>query len=381
NLYHPEVEEKSIDLYFKYGVTHVEAAAFMTITPALIRFRVKGLKRLPDGTIARPHKVIAKLSRPEVAVQYLSPPPEKVIQRLLTEGKITQEEAELSKFIPMAEDITVEADSGGHTDKGIAYALMPAFMRFRDEAMAKHKYPVRIRIGAAGGLGTPQSIAAAFVLGADYVLTGSINQCTVEAGTSDIAKDLLAGASMADTEMAPAGDMFELGVQVQVLRKGTFFPQRAQKLYELWKRHNSLEDIEPKERENLEKKVFKKTFNEIYESVKEFFGRVDPAQVVKAEANPKHKMALVFRWYLGLSSRWGIKGEAEHKVDFQIHTGPAQGAFNEWVKGTRLEDWRNRHVDEIADLLMQGAAKILTGRLMAFTGRPIPGFDFNLTPR
>jgi trans-AT polyketide synthase, acyltransferase and oxidoreductase domains len=39
-------------------------------------------------------------------------------------------------------------------------------------------------IGLAGGMGTPFAVAAAFVMGADYVLTGSVNQACVEAGTS-----------------------------------------------------------------------------------------------------------------------------------------------------------------------------------------------------
>jgi DNA mismatch repair protein MutS2 len=40
---------------------------------------------------------------------------------------------------------------------------------------------------------------------------------------------------------------------VQVLRKGTFFPQRAAKLYELYQAHASLEEIPTAEREKLEK--------------------------------------------------------------------------------------------------------------------------------
>lgn len=80
----------------------------------------------------------------------------------------------------------------------------------------------KIRVGAAGGIGTPEAAAAAFILGADFIVTGSINQCTVEAGTSEIVKDLLQEINVQDTEYAPAGDMFELGAKVQVLKKGLF---------------------------------------------------------------------------------------------------------------------------------------------------------------
>ena len=36
----------------------------------------------------------------------------------------------LSEQIPMAHDICVEADSGGHTDQGVASALMPAMLHY-----------------------------------------------------------------------------------------------------------------------------------------------------------------------------------------------------------------------------------------------------------
>lgn len=58
-----------------------------------------------------------------------------------------------------------------------------------------------------------------------------------------------------------------------------------------------------------------------------------------------------------------MEGNTRYKVDFQVHTGPALGAFNQWVKGTDLENWRNRHVDDIGRKLMEGAVQVLTQRL------------------
>jgi trans-AT polyketide synthase/acyltransferase/oxidoreductase domain-containing protein len=87
-----------------------------------------------------------------------------------------------------------------------------------------------------------------------------------------------------------------------------------------------------------------------------------PEEIEKAERNPKHKMALIFnRWFVH-SRRLAMRGSAEQKVDYQIHCGPAMGAFNQWVKGTALENWRNRYVDEIAEKLMQGTAELLNQR-------------------
>ena len=87
-----------------------------------------------------------------------------------------------------------------------------------------------MRIGAAGGISTPESALAAYMMGAAYVGTGSINQACVESGASEHTRGLLAQADMADVAMAPSADMFEMGARVQVLKKGCFFPMRAQKL-------------------------------------------------------------------------------------------------------------------------------------------------------
>lgn len=134
-------------------------------------------------------------------------------------GQITQEQAKRLAQVAMADDLCLEADSGGHTDGGVAYVLMPAITRLRDDMMKKYEYKKKVRVGAAGGIGTPEAAAAAFMLGADFIVTGSINQCTVEAGTSNNAKDMLEQINIQDTTYAPAGDMFELGAKVQVLKK------------------------------------------------------------------------------------------------------------------------------------------------------------------
>lgn len=49
-----------------------------------------------------------------------------------------------------------------------------------------------------------------------------------------------------------------------------------------------------------------------------FFQERDPEQIARANQNPKRKMALIFRWYLGLSSKWSNSGEAGREMDYQI---------------------------------------------------------------
>ena len=361
-----EPEEKLVDLYLQYGITRIEAAAYMQMTPALVRYRAKGLTGDSPHTAASTHKIIAKVSRPEVAEQFLSPAPERIVKKLLDAGKITQPEANLLGKMPMADALCVEADSGGHTDQGMPYALMPAMITLRDEMIKKYGYSQRVYVGAAGGIGTPEAAAAAFILGADFILTGSINQCSVEAGTSDPVKDMLQDINVQDTDYAPAGDMFEMGAKVQVLKKGVFFPARANKLYDLYRFHNSLEEIDEKTRKQLQERYFKRSFEEIYQDVRDFY---PPEEIERAERNPKYKMALIFKWYFGYTTRLALEGNTEQKVDFQVHCGPALGAFNQWVKGTPLENWRNRRVDEMAEKLMKETADVLNRRFYALANR------------
>ena len=238
--------------------------------------------------------------------------------------------------------------------------MLPPLMRLRDDMQAAHAYAEPICMGLAGGIGSPEAAAAAFLLGADFIVTGSINQCTVESGMSADGKALLQAMDIQDTEYAPAGDMFEIGAQVQVLKKSVFFPARANKLYSLYRHHESLDDIPERTRRQLETMFFKKTFDQIWDETRAYFQSAGlEHEIAKAQANPKHKMALVFRWYFAYSTRIAMEGKGDDRVNYQIQTGPALGSFNQWVKGTALEPWTARHVDDIAVRLMDATANHL----------------------
>ena len=64
----------------------------------------------------------------------------------------------------------------------------------------------------------------------------------------------------------------------------------------------------------------------------------------------------MFRWYLGLSSKWAIEGTAGREMDYQIWCGPAIGAFNLWTKDTPLANPSGRRAADVAHALMRGAA-------------------------
>jgi PfaD family protein len=375
------LENRVADLLIRKGVPIISASAFMGLTPAIVRCAAAGLHLDANGRIVRKHRVFAKISRREVAIRFMSPAPADMLKDLVANKLLTATEAELAAKIPVAEDITVEADSGGHTDNQLLVALFPTIMALRDELVVQHAYDRPIRIGAAGGLGTPGSLAAAFAMGAAYVVTGSVNQAAVESGLSEAGKTMLAEADVADVIMAPAADMFELGVKLQVLKRGTMFGVRSAKLYEAWHSNASLEAIPAEQKAKLERDVLHATFDEIWAETKGFWQKRDPAEVVRAEADPKHRMALVFRWYLGKASKWAIDGEASRRADYQIWSGPAMGAFNRWAAGSFLAEPKNRSVVQIALNLLEGAAVITRASQLRSFGLPVPTTSFQFKPR
>lgn len=375
------LEDALVDLFLEEEVRRVCASAYMRLTPPVVRYAFKGIHVGQDGRIVRPNALFAKISRPEVAIHFISPPPSKILQALVSNGQLSSQEAELASKEPLAQDITVEADSGGHTDNQVLGAAFPVIRDLCDKITQDYGYSGAIRLGAAGGLGNPAALAAAFAMGAAYVVTGSINQCSIEAGISQEAKAMLAKAGVSDVTMCPSADMFEMGIKVQVLKKGTMFPGRASQLYELYVRYPSLEAIPKETRDKLEKQVFRKPIEEVWEETRAFFEIVAPSAIERAEKDPKHKMALVFRWYLGQSSRWPIVGEKDRAVDYQLWCGAAMGAFNEWVKGTFLEPVESRSVVQIALNLLEGAAKVIRAHQLRTFGVPMPSQAFDFTPR
>jgi PfaD family protein len=384
NLIHsphePDLEKALADLYVSKGVRLVEASAFLALTLPLVRYRVHGIHRTADGTICCPNRIIAKVSREELAEKFFSPPPDKFLQQLIAEGAITAEQAELAALIPLAQDVTAEADSGGHTDNRPALALFPTIQSVAVRMQAKHGYAVKLRAGLAGGIATPAAAAAAFAMGAAYIMTGSVNQACIESGTSDEVRRMLAETRQADVCMAPAADMFEMGVTVQVLKRGSMFPMRAAKLYELYRSCNGLDDIPAAERDKLEKTFFQAPLNQIWQNTRSYFLGRDPRQVERAERDPKHLMALVFRWYLGQAAHWAKDGQSDRRIDYQVWCGPAMGAFNEWVAGSFLQAPERRTVACVARNILFGAASLTHANILRYQGISLPQDTLHTEP-
>ncbi|WP_406725042.1 ACP S-malonyltransferase [Streptomyces sp. GD-15H] len=331
----PQEESALVDLLLRHGVDLVEASGFPLITPALVRFRLKG------------GRIIAKVNRTDVAAEFLAPPPERLVARLVESGEVTAEEARAAAGRPMADDLCVEADGGWLSSTADLLTLLPAVLRLRDEAAGSGH---RVHVGCAGGLGTPEAVTAAFLLGAEFVLTGSVNQCSVEAATSAEVKDILQAAREYEVDTAPWGELFEFGTRARYLKRGLFFPARATRLHELWRRHTSAAELDEATRSQI---------------LDRYLGGERPAPEAPG-TDPKQELADLFRTYFTRGFRLAVTGDERHRVDYLVHCGPAMGAFNQVVEGTDLQPWPVRTVEAIADTLMEGAAAHLTARLRAF---------------
>ncbi|WXB19725.1 ACP S-malonyltransferase [Pendulispora albinea] len=349
---HPEEEEALVDALMGAGVTALEVRGFIGVTRALVRYRAHGLGR---GVRRR---ILARASRPEIIEAFLAPAPESLLAKLVQEGAISSQDAAIARTLPMCDDICVDIESGWLADYGTPEVLLPLALAFRDIAAATHGYAQKPRVGM-GGIGTPVAAASAFLLGAEFVLSGVVNAATVEAATSNAAKDLLERMGVQDTDFAPCPDRFELGGKIRVLKRGAMFAARATKLYELYRHHESIESLDERTRRQLEERIFHRSLDDVWNDVER---RLEPAERARLERQPRQKMAAIFRSYLLDGRRRALEGDPNHVVDYLIPAAPSLGAFNEWARGTKLERWRDRTAVQVAGAILDGAADFIATR-------------------
>ena len=251
-----------------------------------------------------------------------------MLRALVDSRELTAEAAAWAARNPVAQDVTAEADSGGHTDNRPLVTMLPSFLALRDRCQAEFGYSERLRVGAAGGISTPAAAAAAFAMGAAYVLTGSVNQACREAGTSDAVRAMLAQAQQADVAMAPAADMFEMGVKVQVLKRGTMFAMRAAKLYEAYLAFDGLDAIPAPQRAALERDLFRAPLEAVWERTREFFLKRDPAQVERAERSPSTS------WRWSSAGTWAWPRAGPTRASPAASSTTKSGAGPRWALST-----------------------------------------------
>ncbi len=385
NLIHspqnPGLEDATIDLFLDQDVRRVSASAFMQLSPEIVRYAAHGMTRNAAGTLVRKTHVFAKVSRAEIAAAFMAPPPDALLTHLVASGKITQDEASLAALHPVALDVTAEADSGGHTDNRAAAPLFASISTICDHISAEHNLNRNaFRIGLAGGIATPHGVAAAFAMGAAYVLTGSVNQCTSESGLSPAARTLLHQAGPVDVMMAPAADMFEQGVEVQVLKRGTLFPMRAKRLHALYHSGTTIDALSAKDRNFIET-CLGESIDAAWLATADYLRAHNPSLLHRAEEDGNKRLALIARRYLFNAAQWARDGTPGKQIDYQIWCGPAMGAFNEWTEGSCLEAPENRTVKQIAWNLLDGAAQLTRLAQSRASGHAVAPSAFSITPQ
>ncbi|MFB6264182.1 MAG: 2-nitropropane dioxygenase, partial [Bradymonadaceae bacterium] len=111
-----DFESELVDRLLDRGVETATASGFVEVTRPVVRYACSGLHTDGEGRIRRSNRLIAKVSRAEVARRFAAPASGDLLDDLVDSGDLTRREASLAREVPLAEDITAEADSGGHTD-------------------------------------------------------------------------------------------------------------------------------------------------------------------------------------------------------------------------------------------------------------------------
>ena len=343
-------DDQIVTAALEQGVRFAEAVGYPRVTPALVRFRFTGAHRDATGQPVVPRRLLALITQPATAALFTRPAPESIVTALVEQGELTAEEGEIARQLPVSGDLCAVADPANGAEMT---TLLPAMLRHRDHGAHGGAHP--IRIGAGGALGTPEAIACAFLLGADFVQTSAINLTAVEAATPREIKELLASLESGETTDVPAADGFMLGARTRVVKKGSLFAPRAEKLYQLFRSHDSLESIDPGLRKKLEATCFKRSFDSVWEDLRD--------RSSSHGSDPKQKMALVFGGYLRQSLRWAFAGHANEKLNHQIPCDESMAAFNLYAENTPLADPAQRTAAAMATALMRDAAAFLAQRI------------------
>ena len=205
---------------------------------------------------------------------------------------------------------------------------------------ATHGYPRPIRVGAAGGLGTPAAVAAAFALGAAYVLTGSVNQAARRVRAFRRRQERCSReADVADVMMAPAADMFELGRQGAgaAARHACSRVRAAQALRGRTAAHASLEAIPRRAaRAARAARCSARAVDEVWARRARFWAAARSGARSRA---PSATRSTGWRWCSAGTSARPAAGRSTatpaRRIDYQIWCGPAMGAFNALGRGHR----------------------------------------------
>ena len=280
--------------------------------------------------------MIAKVSRARDREHFLRRRRRRWSRALLQEGRITARQADWpgtsrwpttspSRPTPAATPTAVRCSS-----------CCPPSRQLRDELHASHGY-ARSRPGRCGGGHRHAGRGRRRVRDGRRLRRHRLDQPGLRRVRAvEATQRLLAEADFADVAMAPAADMFEMGVEVQVLKRGTLFPMRAPAALRALPALRLAEAIPAASAPELESAGFRRPLDDVWQECVALFEARDPANWRGPSDDPKRRMALVFRWYLGLP-------RVGHAGDPGRGSTTRSGAARRWAlstPGRAAASWR-----------------------------------------
>lgn len=343
----PEYSDEKLQLIIKYNINRLQISGFQKPTEKLYEYRIHNIRQRENAS----DKLLVCVNNRKATEEFMKPIPKYFIQMQMQLGNIDSKEAEFLSKIPLCDDICIENDGLGVNHFG----WISSFKKLNHDMSESYGMKKRVRIGICGNIGNPQMLAVAFFSGADFVMTSTINQCTLEADTSERVKELLQEAKENDFLFAPTDNLFEFGEKKSILKKGTLYAVRAQKVYDIYLKYSSLEEI-PDEQEELLEYYFGISLEQMYQSI---VRRVSNREKILIGEQPKYKLGVVLKEYLQLCFIQVKIGEKDWEINYGIEVGSELADMNRWLEGTDLETWKQRKVTIIAKRMMDEGADLL----------------------
>lgn len=305
-------DDKLITLLMGQNIKYILVKGCSKITESLRRFKS-----------SKSNLLIAKVSHPDQCVS-LSSESDPIFNAFLIDGSFVSNQ-----------------------DTRSILSLMPSIKNILSQKS--------IFLGVTGDLGTPESLAAAYAMGADFVSTCSINLLSNDVSASDSYKDSIKKVRFQDISLVSSFDGFESGAKIRALNFGTRFVAVSSKIGAWFFEKKSVETLSEGERAYLESKVFTDSLDQTVADANAFFEHRNPSLVEAASSNSRICLAMLIRYYLEMGHLWAIEGDDSKKLDFNIKVGLDLASFNQWRQGTIFEDDDKLSVVQIALNLMMGA--------------------------
>ena len=363
----------------------------MALTPAVVRYAAAGCSRDADGRIVRrAPRVRQGLARRRWRARFLAPAPAEMLDALVARRAAhRRRRRELARR---------RAGGRGHHRRGrlrrphrqpAARRAVPDHpRRCATSSSAKHGYDAadpRRRGGRPRHAGARSPRRSRWAR--PTCSPARSTRPRVESGSSDDgARRCWPQAELADVTMAPAADMFEMGVKVQVLKRGTMFADARRQALRALRGAPGLEAHPGRRaRAQLEKDdVPRAASTQIWADTPATSGSsATRARSTRGRARPA---STGWRWCSAGTSaspaRWANAGEPTAALDYQIWCGPAMGAFNAWAAGSFLADPAQPH--RRADRPQPARRAPPSSRApssSARTASPVPAGAFDFRPR